>query len=654
MSALGGIYSRTAAPIDRRSLDLLADALEPIGPDGRNLRVSSPVAMIFRPFHTDLESRRTQQPVVTDDGCMLTWNGRLDNREDLETDLADFLSEGAREANVVLAAYRRWGQEALARLIGDFSLALWDPTERCLILACDAFSIRPLYYHVSPGFVFWASRARSLLRAADLSPDVDEDFVASFLTSSEPSFHSAFHNVRMLPPAHLLLARGEHLQVIRYWSPDTGRQIRYRSEGEYEDHFRDIFHQAVACRMRAEGPVCSDLSGGLDSSSIVCVGDEVLASGRAETPDLLTVSWVYDEATTSDERGFISLVEGKRGRRGLHIRDEDYPILSPIPASYQPDYPHGQLAFLARNDFFVASMAEAGSRVLLRGTAGDQVLWAGVERSPLELADLVSQGRLLEAAHSCLRWSRSLRQPFVEMFWRGGIHPFLPRSLQARTQTQYPLEGWFQSSFVRRMHLMDRVMGVEDDAGFRRPSGRLKYGLIREASRDVGWEFFATSGCIEMRFPFLDRRLVEFSLAIDLEQLMRPGETKSVLRRALRGTLPEEVRLRRSKAGLDEALYRALVKNGAWLSTLLSDLQVSEYGFVNKEALSKTLKRVRHGKSVTTPQLLRTLCLEFWLRSLAGRHTSERKAEVPTPPQVSRHKVQKGDIHGKVRVPQPG
>jgi asparagine synthase (glutamine-hydrolysing) len=652
MSALGGIYSRDGAPIDRRSLDHLADALETIGPDGRDLLATASVAMIFRPFHTDRESRRTRQPVVASDGCVLTWNGRLDNRKALEPDLTDLLPEGAREADVVLAAYQRWGTGALARLIGDFSLALWDPDERCLVLACDAFSIRPLYYHVSPDFVFWASRARALLGAADLAPDVDEEFVAGFLTSSTPSSHSAFSKVQMLPPGHLLVARGEQLRLTRYWSPDPGHQIRYRSDKDYEEHFREVFRQAVACRMRAEGPVFSDLSGGLDSSSIVCVGDEILARNEAETPDLCTASWVFEEATTVDERRFIAVVEEKRGRRGLHIRDEDYPMLSSIPSSYQPDYPHGQLAFFARNELMGSAMAQAGCRVLLRGLAGDQVLWAGIAQAPLELADLVSQGRLLRAARSCVRWSRSLRQPFVETLWRGGIHPLLPWSLRARTQTQYPLGNWFQSSFVERMRLMDRVLGVEDDVGFQFPSGRLKYGLIREASRDIGWEFFTTSGCIEMRFPYLDRRLVEFSLAVDLEQLMRPGETKSVLRRALRGTLPEEIRLRHSKVGLDEAVYRNLVKRGAWLSGLLSDLRASEYGFVDKQALSETLRRVRHGQRVTTPQLLRTFCLEFWLRSLAGRHSCERKVEFPASSKIPRQTINKGDDYAEVRVAQ--
>lgn len=654
MSALGGFFSRTGAPLDRWSLHLLADSLESLGPDGCDLKLAPPVALIFRPFHTDRDSRRTPQTVAAADGRLLTWNGRLDNREELARDLAEIAPPGERDADLVLAACREWGVDALARLIGDFALALWDPAERSLVLACDPFSIRPLYYHASRDFVVWASRARAVLRAAGLPSDVDEEFVAGFLTSSEPSSHSPFRSVQMLPPGHLLRIRGEEIRLIRYWRPDPQREIRYRSDREYEDHFRDVFRRAVACRMRAEGPVHADLSGGLDSSSIVCVGDEILAAGQAETPELRTVSWVYDEAVTSDERRFIRVVEEKRGRSGLYLREEDHPMLSAVPSSFQPDYPHGQLAYLARNDALATHMGKTGSRVLLRGFAGDQVFWAGVARSPLELADLITQGRFLQLVSSCHRWARALRSPFVETLWRGGVQPLLPRSLQARTQTRYRLDNWFEPSFVERMHLRDRVLGVADDAGFRLPSSKYKYGLIREACRDVGWEFFATTGCVEMRFPFLDRRVVDFSLSIDLEQLLRPNETRSVMRRALCQTLPEEIRLRRSKAGPDEALYRALVKRGGWLSETLSAPQVAEHRFVDRKVFTETLQRVRHGQSVNTPQLLRTLCLEFWLRSLTGRHDSGRRAELSYPPPWQRHTSEKGDVHDQVRVAQFG
>jgi asparagine synthase (glutamine-hydrolysing) len=624
MSAIGGIYARNGYPLDGQGLRKLGSALAEIGPDAQSLLLQPPVGMVFCAFHTDMESRLTPQPITTPGGGMLAWNGRLDNRGDLARELGDALPEAPREVDFVLVAYRRWGIPGFSRLIGDFSLALWDPADRLLVLACDAFSVRPLYYSVGRDYLWWSSRARALLAAAGLAPEVDEEFVAGFLTCSRPSDHSPFRAVQMLPPGCALAVRGEHVELKRFWSPDPNREIRYRSDGEYEEHFRTLFRQAVACRLRADRPVYADLSGGLDSSSIVCVADEILAAGDAGAPELHTVSWVYDRSKSSDERRFIHLVEEKRGRRGLHIRDEEHPMLSRLPASYGPDYPHGQLAFLARNDFLAANMAKAEARVLLRGTAGDQILWGGIGPVPIEVADLLKRGRLGEALRSSFAWSHAVRIPWHSVLWQGGIFPLLPLSLRARLQSEYPLESWFEPAFVKRMSLAERVLGVEDDVGFRLPSTQHRYILIREVSRDIGWELFTTAGCVEMRFPFLDRRLVELVLALDVGQLMRPGETKSLLRRALADTLPEGVRQRRSKAGPDEALYRACLREWSWLSGQVADARVCAYGFVDRQALTQTFRRLRHGVQVTTPQLLRTLCLEFWLRSLEGRHESER------------------------------
>jgi asparagine synthase (glutamine-hydrolysing) len=630
MSAIGGLLSRNGAPLDGRALRRLGKDLAEIGPDGQSVLLRPPVGMVFCAFHTDRESRRTQQPVAFPDGCLLAWNGRLDNRSDLVRDLGESLPATPREVDFVLAAFRRWGIDGLSRLIGDFSLALWDPADRLLLLACDVFSVRPLYYVETRDVLLWASRARPLLAAAGLSPEVDEEFVASFLTCSRPSGHSPFRAVRMLPPGSALVVREGDAELRRIWSPDPGREIRYRSDRDYEDHFRTVFREAVACRLRADGPVYADLSGGLDSSSIVCVADEVLAAGQCEAPELRTVSWVYDQSRTSDERHFIRFVEEKRGAQGLYLREEEHPMLSPVPASYCPDYPHGHLAYLKKNDGLVADMARAGARVLLRGTAGDHVLWGGVDQAPLEIADLLARGRLGQALRASFAWSPAARSPWHSVLWQGGILPLLPRSVRARLQTAYPLESWFESSFIERLKLAERVGGVEDDAGFARPSTQRRYSLVREVSRDLGWEFFTTSGCAEMRFPFMDRRLIEFALAIDVNQWQRPGETKSLLRRALAGILPEEVRVRRSKAGPDEALYRACVRESGRLSEWIADARVCAYGFVNRKALIETFQRVRHGVPVTTPQLLRTLCLEFWLRSLEGRHKSERMMDPPT------------------------
>lgn len=624
MSAIGGIYSKEGARIDPRSLALLAASLESIGPDGDFRHLQPPLSVVFRPFYTDRESRRFRQPLVTESGFILCWNGRLDNRDELEDALA--VRHGAPEPTLVLAAYRRWTVDACARLIGDFSLALWDPEEQHLLLATDAFAVRPLFYHASRDFIFWSSQARSVLAAAALAPAVDDEFIAGFLVRHIDFAHSAFAKIRRLEAGQALLAGKNELRLYHYWRPDPAYEIRYSCDREYEEHFKTLFREAVACRLRTQGPVFCDLSGGLDSSSLVCMSDEILAGGHVETPELITVSSVYDRSTRSDERHFIKAVEEQRHRKGLHVRDEDYPILSrpDLSPSFRPDQPNGQLVYMAPHNHIARMMGEAGSRVLLRGFGGDQVLWSTIDPGPPELADLLQDLQIRKLISSCRQWAEALKLPFLKTLWIGGVWPLLPRALQALT-VPYGGEDFFQKyekllhpSFVKKVDLRDRILGGGYSSGQRLPSQRAQCSDIWEMAHFVVSELYLNEGCVEIRYPFFDRRLVEFILAIPFDQKVRPWETRSILRRAMVGTLPEMIRLRRSKSGPDEAFHRALNREWAWLGEMMQEPLVSAYGYIDRKALKENLYRGRHG--IDTGPLLRVLCLEFWLRSLAEQH----------------------------------
>jgi asparagine synthase (glutamine-hydrolysing) len=646
MSAIGGAYSRTGAPIDSEVLGAISRSLQQMGPDGERIESSSPVAMIFRPFHTDRDSRLTLQPVATGDGLLLSWDGRLDNRKELRHVLHADLPEDPRTVDLVLAAYRRWGIDAFVRLLGDFALALWDEREQRLLLVCDAVGLRPLYYSVAPDLVVWASKSRALLDALGLPVELEDDFIASFLVNS-PSEHSPFKKIEALPGGCVLAVDKGAATLRRYWSLDPRHQIRYRSDAEYEAHFNELFREVVACRLEGEGPVYAELSGGLDSSSIVCVGDRILAGSDAGAAELRTVSYVFDRATNSDERPYIHLVEAQRQQPGLHILEEDHPILRPLPESFRPDLPTNQICFLARHDRLADQMREEGSRVLLSGLGGDQMFWTEPPE-PLHLADLLVEGRLPELLRSCAEWSRLRRWPFLKTLWQSAIWPALPRTLQARALFRARLGEWLEPGFVKRTDLRERTLGPIDDAGFRLPSSSQQHSLIRRSLRIFALERCLSEGYTEVRYPYLDRRLIEFAMAIPLDQKLRPGESRSIVRRSLRGILPEAVRQRRSKAGPDQAFRRAVVREWPWVSGLLSDPRVARYGFVDRQTFVSTLHRARHGGWIKNPaQMMRTLSLELWLRSLeVPRADGSKQAGTISTMPTSIRRTRKGEYHG--------
>src|SRR5262249_23630262 len=157
-----------------------------------------------------------------------------------------------------LDSYRAFGVAGFAHLVGDFAVAIWDPSRVRLLLVRDHLGRRPLYYHVTRERVIWSSRARPLLDAAALSAAIDEAYIATFV-ANQPSERTPFRDVEIVPAGHALVVDEETAAIERYWSFDPARQIRYRSDGEYEEHFVELFREAVACRLPADGAVFCEL-----------------------------------------------------------------------------------------------------------------------------------------------------------------------------------------------------------------------------------------------------------------------------------------------------------------------------------------------------------------------------------------------------------
>jgi asparagine synthase (glutamine-hydrolysing) len=176
MSALAGIYNFTGIPADQKLISALGAALDPWGPDGGREACVGSVGMAYRAFHTSCESRMEIQPALSLSGHLLTWDGRLDNREEIISHLRDRLTEDRTDVALVMAAYQKWGAGFLERLIGDFALALWDSITQTLCLARDPFGTRTLYYHTNTERVFWSSTLDPILNLAGVRMEIDEEW----------------------------------------------------------------------------------------------------------------------------------------------------------------------------------------------------------------------------------------------------------------------------------------------------------------------------------------------------------------------------------------------------------------------------------------------------------------------------------------------
>ena len=248
----------------------------PISSDG--------VSILYRAFHTTKESRRETQPHISASGAVITWDGRLDNRAEFIHLLSDSLSIDSPDVSIVAAAYERWGTDCFAKLIGDWALSIWNPSERSLILAKDPIGTRHLYYSFDNDQVTWSTILDPLvcLREEPSSSTKNTSPAGSHF-SRPPISRPTSESIRSRHPVSSV-SSAERQTVSKYWDFDPGKKIRYRTDAEYEEHFRTVFAKAVQRRLRSDTPVLAELSGGMDSSSIVCMADTIIARGAAETP----------------------------------------------------------------------------------------------------------------------------------------------------------------------------------------------------------------------------------------------------------------------------------------------------------------------------------------------------------------------------------
>lgn len=495
----------------------------------------------------------------------------LYNRDALCDDLG--LSRASGPSLLILAAYRRWGEDCVDHLEGDFAFAVADAARGKLFLARDHFGVRPLYYRDGGhGFEF-ASRAGQLA-GSSFAPPIRPASVAAFLLGRVLDHDGTFHEgIRRLPAAHCLRVTNGGFILRRYWQP---RPVPLPGRTELPELFRATFRDCVRDRLRDVRKPGALLSGGLDSSSIACTARDQLEAGQ---PALPTFSMVFDAPGTCNERPFVDAVLETGGfaptllERGDYapfadldaiLDEQDGPVLAPNLACMRP---------------LLGRAREAGVGVLLNGHGGDEVVSHGYGR----LDDLAASGRWIALWRECA----AVADTYGDRVWPTlaaicARHSRLDARVAARALRR------FAPAYAARnepAHLLSRdcimASGIRDGiraAGTIDPSaGEQAQHLatltapIQPYAFEVLANAYAAHG-IEARFPFWDKRLVELCLSLPASEKLDRGWSRLILRRAMTGVIPEQVRLRRDKMDFVHLLASGLVRHHREeISDVLSD-----------------------------------------------------------------------------------
>jgi asparagine synthase (glutamine-hydrolysing) len=615
MSVQAGIWNFDGQPVRQDALAPISHALAQYGPDGEAFHFDNNIGFLYRPFHTTKESRSEIQPYRCQGGKVMMWDGRLDNRDELIFQLRGNLQSNPTDIATVAAALEMWGTKAFAKLTGDWALAIWDPSAKELLLARDYIGVKQLFYYPTPKQISWCNHLAPLVLCGDHFTLCDE-YVAGCLASAPDAHLTPFAEVHSVPPGKLIRVTHEKLSVQPYWSFDPRLRTRFKTDIEYEEQYRFLFRQAVHRRLRTDSPVLADLSGGFDSSSIVCMADDILAEKGDQGVSLDTFSF-YDSHDPEEEGDWrhIRVVEGKRHKAGFRID------LKASTSAFPFDVPSflASPRFANRPDFKAALhsiLQVRPHRVLLCGEGGDEMNGQALDPR-VHLADLLWQGHLAQFGRQLTAWSLLIRKrPWIQLLLQTLLQ-LMPASIRARLTEQGQIEPWVNQQFARKHRMAVRQIGTADGTWFGRPSARDAGTTIAGLARLMSC---TGPSQVEKRYPYLDQNLVEFLTSIPLDQLLRPGERRSLMRRSLAGILPAEILARKSKATFGCGFLRSLEKHWNRVEAMLHSPISGHLGYVDTKQTFAALVSMRHGNCPPfMTRLLNAICLEIWLRDADAR-----------------------------------
>lgn len=588
MSAISGIYQRDGSFVNQKKFALMVEASAHRGPDGTVYLVKDFVGLAHQMLHTTPESLTEKQPLSDQSGELyLVMDGRVDNRAELGEELINkgFSPRTGTDAELVLQAYQCWGEKCPEKIIGDFALVIWDGRKRQLFCARDIFGAKPFYYWLNNGTFLFGSELQQILANEIVPQEPNEGMIGEFLTDAVTNKEETlYQDIFRLPPAHCLIVTTDHIQKIRYWSPPDDKEIYYRRDEEYAEHFLEIFTRVLRASMRSHFPVGAHLSGGLDSSSVVGLAYSLFQQGKLAENNFETFSLIFPGLGCNESEYIQAVVEQwKVKNTSIDANRINFNEAQFRSGKYFPSPPNGRVLDPVRK-----LTQDKGIRVLLTGVGGDEWL-AG---STFHIADLLRQGKILELFSEMQAGSDSYSRQDIRRY---GINPILRSMIPAPARR---LIRWMRSAgtepaliepdFARRIDLNERIRSRNGTFRFK--------SFARQDMWDSatgGWQALRfelenhddAEFAIETRSPLNDRRIVEFALALPENQRWRRGESKFILREAMRGLIPEKVRMRRTKADFSHLSPQAYqVLDG---ERVFNSLAVAEMGWINAAQASK-------------------------------------------------------------------
>lgn len=596
--------------------------------------------------------------IAADDDLVVVADASIYYREDLRAAASRRGALVASDAasDLILAAYRAWGDDCADRLEGDFAFIVWNRKTRRVCAARDFAGKRSLYWAQLGGTLVVASTVGGVLAHPECPDDLNLTAIAETAAGMFAASHeTAYRAIQTVNAGWTLARRGDdaYPEVFRHFTPPRVRDEGALPFDEGALALRALLQRATAERIPSSGPTAVWLSGGWDSTAVFAVAAQELreqgtraVTARARVLRPVTVSYPADDPGREDE--LVQMVAGAWGASVQWVDIADVPFFDrPEQRALQRDEPFAH-AFEMWHRALAHGSRAVGARVALDGMGGDQLF----QVSEVYLADLLRRGRWVELARECRAKGMRANPRAARAFWTWAVRPALGDGamlaaslLGGGRRTPGYLErrppAWMNRGFVRSHHLEDRERAHAPQRGRVSCAAYETEWYLSHPyfPRVFGYVYgFAEEEGVELRSPLYDRRVLEFALARPRWERASGRQTKLLLRRAVRGLLPDAVLAPRPvRTGITSGYFARSMREHfpALVERVVEHAVLAEIGIIDAGAFRRACNEyVQHGGDQLGVNLLFTLQAELWLRSrvrpvnaLVGR-TSTARAEV--------------------------
>jgi len=560
VSAICGILSLTNSP---PCLDLLARmlaALQQHGPDGSGQWHDGSVGLGHQMMHITPESLNEHLPLHHgESGISITFDGRLDNRDDLIQALGIPGSSDLPDSAVLLKAYQKWGADSVERLVGEFSFAVWDVRNHRLHCCADPMGIRPLFYsRISGKYFAFASEIRPLLAIDENRGLINDKRLAMLGVSALSVFlepeTTCFKNIFRIPAGTILSMDRNGIKTREYWAPDVTKRLRFNSDEECREAYQEVFFKSVKARLRSVYPVASFLSGGLDSSGIVSAASRIQA-GKNE--QLVTVSAVPMPSAQENVAGEKEFIDHFNKTENLDMQYVSAPNRGPFDQLEQLvesaslcsySYQHYQYTAL------VEAATQKNARLILDGDGGEL---SASSNAAGYFAELMLTARWTTLLHE-LRQMDPNRAVHLSTFKRHVLRPMFPNPLlkwlnrhaRFKQHIEYPIKAEFIRDTLGQdaEQVKDQVNHFLEEYPNHRKNMAEYIQRARIDIRQRSHAGFVGYQKARISYPYLDKRMLEFGLAVDGHFKYQNRQNRRLIRLGMDGLLPRKILSRTSKA----------------------------------------------------------------------------------------------------------